>query len=244
VQAGEVTAMPKRKRDVEDPLKVRSMFASAVAAFVDHRVLFQMAVVCLVVAAVRTFGPDEVARGIDYVVTSVPARLAGRALTDVRELAIGGLKKIDESTRRDEALPIDIPAAEPPIHHAPSAAGAAAGIGTRVDTNPQQGRPVDEKIARMGRSPADAPVARTGAVGATGTADAPETVVWSLVKDEETVQVELHDQRVGGVDLLVFRNGRLWRRERWADRAAARAEADRKRADFEKSGWRRPDANR
>lgn len=234
--------MPKPKRDVEERPTVRSMLTSAAAALVDHRVLFQLAVVCLVVLVLRVFGPDEIGRGLDYVVTSVPAQFVGRALIGARGLAIGGLQKVNDATGAIDGASVDTLSAAGSSQPALVADRATSGSGTRAD-RPQPVRSIDgtPDNARGIRPPPEGFAASGIPVGATGTSDAPETVAWWLVKDEETLRAELHGQRSGAVDLVVFKNGRLWRHERWADRAAARAEADRKRADLEKSGWRRSD---
>jgi hypothetical protein len=232
--------MLKPKRDVEERLTVRSMLAAIAVTIVDHRVLFQIAVVCLAIVVLRVLGPDDIGRGIDYVVSSAPVRLVGRALTSVRQLAIGGLQEVDQATRRAGATPVVDPGANPSIQPARSAGQVATRDASRPDTSSQR-RSINEALEapRVARAPIDTSAA-SGTHDANAAPDAPETVLWSLLKDGETIRAELHDQGTLGVDLLLFRNGRLWRRERWADRATARAEADRKRTDLEKVGWEHP----
>ena len=79
---------------------------------------------------------------------------------------------------------------------------------------------------------------RTGAArGGAANEESPDGVLWSLEKDGEIIRAVVQDRGSAGVDLQLFRNGRLWRSERWADREAARNGAQTQRANLEKQGW-------
>jgi hypothetical protein len=71
----------------------------------------------------------------------------------------------------------------------------------------------------------------------TSAGDPRDSVLWSLEKDGETIRAVVQERGSAGVDLLMFRNGRLWRSERWADRESATNAAQARRTNFEKQGW-------
>ncbi len=243
-------AMAERTSDNGERLTVRSTLAAFAVALVDHRVLFQLAVVCLALFALRTWGPEDISRGIDYVAGAGagPVRIAGRVVTGMWRIAVDGLEGADRAVRRTGIVPDRIPdspgstlgervrAAAPPIDGAPPprVVPSAKSPGSqstshvalpRIDT-----KTVEEAVA--------------DAAGTSGSTSSPDGIVWTLVKDQEIIRAELRDEGKAGADLLLFRNGRLWRRERWADRAAARVGADEKRADLERNGWAMLNAHR
>jgi hypothetical protein len=64
------------------------------------------------------------------------------------------------------------------------------------------------------------------------------THLWRLRKREQRVDAELRDRGdKAGVEVQFFYNGALTYRRLWPTRSQAMAEADRKRADLERSGW-------
>lgn len=232
--------MRERKPDVEERLTFRSTLASIVVAVVDHRLLFQVAVALFAVFALRTWGPEEISRGIDYVAGSESVRQVGRGLAEVWHLTIGGLQAVDRTAGRAGVAPAS-DSSVPSSIQLPASIGSA---GTRGEAfNP--GSPLAGSRAnaapgspRVAVSSGDSSSAgRVDAVAVSN--DTSATVLWIVVKDQETIRAEVHDTAGDGVDLLLLRDGQVWRRERWADAARARAEAELKRADLEKLGWMR-----
>lgn len=228
--------MPEPKQEVEERLTVRSTLAAIAVAVVDHRVLFQVAVVGFSIFALRTWGPEDINRGIDYVAASAPVRGVARVVGEVWAFTTGGLQAVDRVTHRAGIAPSIDPSA--PSIQVPSV------VGTPAAPVPKPG-PGSPRPAATSSSPP--PIAPTGVAttplplssdaGGSTAALSGDSLLWSVAKDRDTIRAEVHAQGGAGADLVLFRNGKVWRRERWADAATARAEAERKRVELEKLGW-------
>ena len=233
--------MPKQKTDAEERLRFRSTLAAIAGAIVDHRLLLHVALVLVVIAALRTWGPDEVRDGIDAVIKSPPVRQVSRAMSGVWGVVVDGLQAVDRATRRAGLTPKveDLPAASitPALRtHDSAVTPAANSPPAPVSPPPPANDPL--QAVRIAASPSRPPPNLSGTAD-NPDADPPDAILWSLEKDGDTMRAEMHDGGAPGVDLQLFRNGQLWRGERWADRAAARTEAQAKRVDLEKRGWTR-----
>jgi len=232
--------MRERKPDLEERLTFRSTLASIIVAVVDHRLLFQVAVALLAVFALRAWGPEEISRGIDYVAGSESVRQVGRGIAEVWHLTIGGLQAVDRTAERAGVAPIS-DASVPSSIQLPASIGSAGtrgepfNPGVRLPSSRPDAAPGSPRVAVSSSESSSA--GRVDAVPVSN--DTSATVLWIVVKDQETIRAEVHDTGADGVDLLLFRDGQVWRRERWADAARARAEAELKRADLEKLGWMR-----
>src|SRR5689334_22253095 len=121
--------MRERKPDLEERLTFRSTLASIVVAVVDHRLLFQVAVAVFAVFALRTWGPEEISRGIDYVAGSESVRQVGRGLAEVWHLTIGGLQAVDRTAGRAGVAPVS-EASVPSSIQLPASIGST---GTRAE---------------------------------------------------------------------------------------------------------------
>jgi hypothetical protein len=234
--------MPTQKTDTEERLRFRSTLAAIAGAIVDHRLLLHVALVLVAIGALRTWGPDEVRDGIDAVLKSAPIRQVSRGMSGAWGLVVDGLQAVDRATRRAGLIPRveDMPAASitPSLRTHDSAAAPAANSPPAPAFS--QRPPVNDPLqaVRIAASPSGPPPNLSGIADDADT-DPPDAVLWSLEKDGDTMRAEMHDRGAPGVDLQLFRNGQLWRGERWADRAVARTEAQAKRVDFEKRGWTR-----
>jgi hypothetical protein len=220
--------MREPKRDIEDRLTVRSTVAAIVVAIVDHRVLFQLVVIAFAIVALRTWGPEDLNRGIDYVTESAPARGVRRVAHGVWRVSRGALRLVDRTARRPDIDPPSDPLS--PVSLRP--------VSTVGSSQPSSGSMLPAQAADAPVKVIAPRVAPPGA--ANGAHNPPESrhpILWSLVKGPDNIRADLIDRGPEGVDLILVRNGREWRRERWADPTTARAEADVKRADLEKLGW-------
>jgi hypothetical protein len=229
--------MPKRQDDAEEQLRFRSMLAAIGSGIVDHRLLLQLGLVLVTSVALLTWGPDRVRDGLNTVIGWAPIRQVSRATSAIWGVVVDGLQAVDRAAVRAGVTPVVEDGAalsnKPALTtHDSAAAGAAnSPLATTSPQRPGVNDPL--QAVRTSGSPANL----GGAAADNPDADPPDAVLWTLEKDGETIRAEIHDRGRPGVDLLLFRNGILWRSERWADRAASRTEAHSKRADFEKLGW-------
>jgi hypothetical protein len=238
--------MPEQKPDVVEQFTVRSMVAVIADVVVDHRLFLHAAVILFAVFALRNWGPDDLSRGIDYVATAgtAPVRVAGRIVGGALGLATNAAESVDHATQSTGVVPpgdsknlpaLTLPAVGPTPH---STAVNPPAVSTL--TPPQSAVKKQLDLPRTAAPIFDRQAADDSEGEATATSGGADTVLWVLLKDAETLRAEVHDRGTAGVDLVIFKNGKLWRRERWADRASARTEASLKRADLEKLGWSRP----
>jgi len=68
-------------------------------------------------------------------------------------------------------------------------------------------------------------------------ARAPGEQLWRLRKREHRVEAELRDRGKSGVEVKFFYDGTPAHRRVWPTRSQAMEDADRTRADLERSGW-------
>ena len=237
--------MPRRKTDADNPPRFLSILAAAAGALVAHRFLLRLMLVLMAGVVLMTREPDEVREGLNTIIESAPVQLVARALFNVSGITFG-------------ALPT-APGLAPQAVSTPMVSDGAGGSSTATPTStrgplsqiaPQDppvktlvpaGREEHQKPQVLGgrgdgqiRGSRGRPNASSNRIIAGDPAD---SVLWSLEKGGETIRAIVQDRGSAGVDLLMFRNGRLWRSERWADRESATNEAQARRTDFEKQGW-------
>jgi hypothetical protein len=232
--------MPKRKADREERLPGRSILEATADAFVDHRLLLQVALVAVVAVALGAWGPDQVRDGLRVVIESAPVRQVARVISVVAGVAVGGLQRMGQAAPPPPAAApsTDTGAAVSryPAAQNNSAAPGASAASPLPQTDPLK-PPLRDEAANKVSSSSATPGNSRGAGAGQPQSDLDDGVLWSLEKDGETIRAVLKDRGAPGVDLQLFRSGRLWRAERWADVDAARTGAQAKRAELEKSGW-------
>jgi hypothetical protein len=229
--------MPKREKDDVERMRFRSMLATFGSVIVDHRLLLQLGLVLVASVAFLSWGPDGVRDGLNTVIGSAPVRQVSRASSAIWDVILDALRRADRPAVRAAVTPVVEDGAalskEPALTTSNSAPAGAANSPRAMTGPPRPGVNDPLQAVRTSGSPANV----GGAAADTRDADPPDAILWTLQKDGETLRAEMHDRGKPGVDLLLFRNGKLWRSERWADRAASRTEAQAKRASFEKLGW-------
>lgn len=225
--------MPKRKGDPEERTRFRSIVPTVAAEIVDHRLVIQLGLVLVATVSLATWGPDGIRSGLITILASPPVRQVQRLTHVVWNAIVDGLQVVD---------PVMPPVATTAV------ADDTAALSKNAPPTPAAVLSTEAPaVAASQRRPAasePSPVIPTSGAPALAItaadkpdADPADAVLWLLEKHGETIRAEIHDRGKPGVDLLLFRNGQLWRKERWAERIAARNEARAKRAEFEKSGW-------
>jgi hypothetical protein len=225
--------MPKRKGDPDERTRFRSILPTVAAEIVDHRLLIQLGLVLAATVSLATWGPDGVRNGLITVMASPPVRQVQRLTHVVWSAVVDGLQAVDPITPRatvtaiadDTAALSKEATSTPEVVRGTNAPSVAASQRPAATSEPSQVVPPSEALTLAGAA-AEKP-----------DEDPADAILWLLEKDAETIRAEMHDRGKPGVDLLLFRNGQLWRRERWAERTAARNEARKKRVEFEKNGW-------
>jgi hypothetical protein len=229
--------MPKRRDDDAEKLRFRSTLATFGSVIVDHRLWLQLGLVLVASVALLSWGPDGVRDGLNIVIGSPPVRQVSRVSSAIWDVVLDALRRADRAAEQTGATPVlDDGAAfsKKPALTTFNSPAAGAAHSPHAVTGPQQPGVNDPlQAVRTSGSSANS----GGAAADNRDADPPDAILWTLQKDGETIRAEMHDRGKPGVDLLLFRNGRLWRSERWADRTASRTEAKVKRASFEKLGW-------
>ena len=222
--------MPKRKPKAESPPRFLPLLEAAAGALVDHRLLLQVALVLIVALAITTWGPDEVRHGVNVVIESAPVQLMARAVFKATGIAVG----LSTAPQATGAMPPSGDAAGSVRGTPAPRGGVVPAAGAAPPQGAPQGPAIKQPLPRGGIS--DAPKDGSRRTGAANE-ESPDGVLWSLEKDGEIIRAVVQDRGSAGVDLQLFRNGRLWRSERWADREAARNGAQTQRANLEKQGW-------
>jgi hypothetical protein len=227
--------MPKRRDDDAEKMRLRSTLATLGSVIVDHRLLLQLGLVLVASAALLSWGPDSVRDGLNSIIGSAPVRQLSRVSSAIGDAILNALRNADRAAERAGVTPVvddgpaisTSPASKTNNRPAAGAANSPRASGQRPGMNdPLQAVRTSGSAAMF-----------AGAAADSRDADPSDAILWTLQKDGDTMRAEMHDRGKPGVDLLLFRNGILWRSERWADRAAARTEAQVKRVSFEKLGW-------
>jgi hypothetical protein len=229
---------PKRRDDAPEQLRFRSMLATIGSGLVDHRLLLQLVLVLVASVSFLTWGPDGVRDGLTSFTQWGPVREVSRATSAVWGVVLDGLRAVDRATVRAGVTPVadsSAALAKKPALALPGGAPAAGAASSPVTPMPQQPPRINDTLQAVRTTGSALDLGGTAAE--TPDPDPPDAILWTLEKDREIIRAEMHDRGKPGVDLQLFRNGQLWRSERWADRAASRNEAQTKRADFEKQGW-------
>jgi hypothetical protein len=232
--------MPKRRDDAPEKLRFRSMLATLGSGIVDHRLFLQLAVVMIASVALLTWGPDGVRDSVTTFTQWAPVRQVSRVSSAIWGVVLDALRAADREPLREGAATVvenGSAASKKPLVTTPEIAAPGS-----ANSNPAP-------AMTSGQSPGGSDPLQ--AVRTTGSSirlreptsskgpppDPPDAILWTLEKDGEIIRAEMHDRGKPGVDLQLFRNGKLWRSERWADRASSKTEAQVKRAGFEKIGW-------
>jgi len=225
--------MPKRKGDPEERTRFRSILPTVAAEIVDHRLVIQLGLVLVAAGFLATWGPDGIRNGLITVLASRPVQQVHRLTSVAWNTIVDGLRRIDPgapgaavTSVADDTAALSKNVPTPSVVRSADASAVAATERRPGSSDPTAVSPTSGVPALAGPE-ADKP-----------DADPADAVLWLMEKGSETIRAEMHDRGKPGVDLLLFRNGQLWRRERWAERTAARNEARAKRAEFEKSGWK------
>jgi len=225
--------MPKRKGDPEERTRFRSILPTVAAEIVDHRLLIQLGLVLVAAVSLATWGPDGIRNGLITILGSRPVQQVHRLSSVAWNTIVDGLRRIDPgapgaavTSVADDTAALSKNAPTPGVVRSADAPAVAASERGPASSDPISVSPTSGAPALAG-SAADKP-----------DDDPADAVLWLMEKGNETLRAEMHDRGRPGVDLLLFRNGQLWRRERWAERTAARNEARAKRAEFEKTGWK------
>jgi hypothetical protein len=224
--------MPKRKGDPEERTRFRSILPTVAAEIVDHRLVIQLGLVLLAAVSLAAWGPDGIRSGLITVLASRPVQQVHRLSSAAWNTIVDGLRRIDPgapgaavTSVADDTAALSKNAPRPGVARSADAPAVAASERRPASSGTTSVSPTSGAPALAG--PADKP-----------DADPADAVLWLMEKGSETIRAEMHDRGKPGVDLLLFRNGQLWRRERWSERTAARNEARAKRAELEKSGWK------
>jgi len=229
--------MPKRTTDADNPPRFLSILAAAAGALVAHRFLLRLTLVLMVGVVLMTREPDEVRDGLNTIIESAPVQLVARALFNVSGITVPRLapQAVSSPMVRDGA-------------GGSSTATPSSTRGPQSQTAPQD--PAVKTLVPAGHVEHQRPQVLGGrgdgqTHGTLGSLNASrisaggprDSVLWSLEKNGETIRTIVQERGSAGFDLLMFRNGRLWRTERWADRESAINAAQARRTDFEKQGW-------
>ena len=237
--------MSKRNRDADNPPRFLSILAAAAGALVAHRFLVQLTLVLMVGVVLMRQEPDAVREGVNTIIESAPGQLVTRAIFKVSGIAVGALPTVPRPAPQAVWTPMVSDGAGGSITATPTSSrgplSQTAPQDPPVKTPVPAGREEHQKPQILGgrgdgqiRGSRVRPNASSNRIIAGDPAD---SVLWSLEKDGETIRAIVQDRGSAGVDLLMFRNGRLWRSERWADRESATNAAQARRTNFEKQGW-------
>lgn len=237
--------MPKQKRDADNPPRFLSILAAAAGALVAHRFLLRLTLVLMLGVLLMTREPDAVREGVNGIIESAPGQLVTRAVFKVSGIAFGALPTAARLAPQAVSTPMVSDGAGGSISATPSSTrgplSQTAPQDPAVKTLVPAGREEHQRPQVLGgrgdgqiRGSRGRPNASSNRISA---GDPLGSVLWSLEKDGETIRAIVQDRGSAGVDLLMFRNGRLWRSERWADRESATNRAQARRTNFEKQGW-------
>ena len=235
--------MPKRKTDADNPPRFLSTLAAAAGALVAYRFLLRLTLVLMVGVFLMTREPDEVREGLNTIIESAPGQLVARAFFNVSGISFGALPTAPRLAPQAVSTPM--------VRDGAGSSSTATPSSTRgplSQTAPQD--PAVKTLVPAGHVEHQRPQVLGGrgdgqTHGTLGSLNASrisaggprDSVLWSLEKNGETIRTIVQERGSAGFDLLMFRNGRLWRRERWADRESAINAAQARRTDFEKQGW-------
>ena len=235
--------MPKPTTDADNPPRFLSILAAAAGALVAHRFLLKLTLVLMLGVVLMTREPDEVRDGLNTIIESAPVQLVARALFNVSGMTFGALPMAPRLAPQAVSSPM--------VRDGAGGSSTATPSSTRgplSQTAPQN--PAIRMLVPAGRVEHQRPQVPGGRGdgqihGSLGSPNASiisagdprDSVLWSLEKNGETIRTIVQERGSAGFDLLMFRNGRLWRRERWADRESAMNAAQARRTDFEKQGW-------
>ena len=237
--------MPRRKTDADNPPRFLSILAAAAGPLVAHRFLLRLSLVLMVGVVLMTREPDEVREGLNTIIESAPVQLVARALFNVSGITFGALPTAPRRAPQAVSTPMVRDGAGGSSTATPSSTpgplSQTAPQDPGVKTLVPAGRVEHQRPQVLGgrgdgqiRGSRGRPNASSNRISV---GDPRDSLLWSLEKDGETVRAIVQERGSAGVDLLMFRNGRLWRSERWADRESATNAAQARRTNFEKQGW-------